>query len=84
MEENLQPSQKIVKRSGATAKSVSGSLQPEQALQILQQAVKTCQQAGIKADIATTKIRGERSVVVMITGTKIIDGNILPVTEEEE
>lgn len=74
MAENSEPSPVNGKpNTRRTAKLTRG-----QALEIIQQAVINCQQAGITASISPFYGNGGQSVVIVLANCQIVDGNILP------
>lgn len=73
MAENSIPSAKSAKRN--TGKT--GNLTPELALEILQEAVRRCELAGIQANVAPFYSSGQRSVVIVLADVELVDGNFV-------
>lgn len=63
--------------SGRKRTSKTALFTPEQALEILQQAVKDCRQLGLKISVSTLYGGGSRNVIIVIENTDLIDGNFV-------
>lgn len=72
-------------QAGKRRTSKTEPLTPGQALEILQQAVRECQQAGIKTGVSTLYRAGCTYVVIIALEEVIFcDGNLVPVNEPRE
>jgi hypothetical protein len=53
------------------------SLTQEQAIEILQQAVKVCQQTGLVVGVSTLYRAGNQNAIIVIENVDFIDGNFV-------
>jgi hypothetical protein len=72
----VENSETSVKSEKLSTKKTS-SLTPDQALQILQQSVINCQHAGVNVKFTPLYHQGQQSVIMVLTGCNLIDGNIV-------
>ena len=72
-------------QAGKRRTSRTEPLTPEQALEILQQAVRECQQAGIKTGVSTLYRAGCTNVVIIaLENVSFCDGNLVLATRPSE
>jgi hypothetical protein len=71
--ESLESSQPTGEKSTRKTRNIT----PEQALEILQQAVINCQHAGIIASIGPYYSYGQQSVVIVLANCQLIDGKLV-------
>ncbi len=63
--------------SGRKRTTKTEPLTPDQALEILQQAVRECLQAGIKAGVSHLNHAGVQNTIIVLEGVDFVDGNFV-------
>lgn len=63
--------------SGKRRTTKTAPLTPEQALEILQQAVRECMQAGIKAGVSQLVHAGAQNTIIVLEGVDFVNGNFV-------
>jgi hypothetical protein len=63
--------------SKTSTRSAGPSITPEEALEILQDAVRKCQQAGIGAGLSTYDLDDVRCVVIVLPGVDLADNDLV-------
>jgi hypothetical protein len=72
-----------VESSGSSPESArqptikTNNLTPDQALEILQEAARRCQQSGISVQVAPFYRDGQQSVVIVLANVQLVDGNLV-------
>jgi len=63
--------------SAVSVRSVNSNIDKTQAIEILQESLRTCQQLGIEIRTRNMQVNGVDVVVMVIQGAKIEAGNIV-------
>jgi len=69
-------------RRGKKPTSRTSALTPDLALEILQEAVIRCQQAGIQIGVSPFFDAGKRKVVIVLEGVDMVSDNLVLASEE--
>lgn len=77
----MEDGSQISQTSGRRRTTKTVPLSPDQALEILQQAVRECQQAGIRVGVSQLHHAGNRNTIIVLEEVDFVDGNLVLANE---